>query len=37
MGKLDRLGEERYNNFGSKIVISRYAKSKDIDICQSNK
>ena len=32
MGKLDRLGEERYNNFGSKIVISRYAKSKDIDI-----
>ena len=28
----NRLGEERYNNFGSKMIICRYSKSKDIDI-----
>ena len=28
----NRLGEDRYNNFGSKMIICRYSKSKDIDI-----
>lgn len=34
MGKkaIDRTGEENYNNFGSKIVISGYRNARDIDI-----
>ena len=32
MAITNRLGEERYNNFGSKMIICRYSKSKDIDI-----
>ena len=27
-----RLGEERTNNFGSKMVIKEYRNSKDIDV-----
>lgn len=29
--KIDRTGEERLNNFGSKMVISKYRGAKDID------
>lgn len=29
---LDRIGEENYNNFGSKMVIKEYRKYKDIDV-----
>ena len=32
MGKIDRIGEERVNNFGSKMVIKEYRKYKDIDV-----
>ncbi len=31
-GKIDRTGEIRYNNFGSKIVIKEYRNAKDLDI-----
>ena len=30
--KIDRTGEEGYNNFGSKMIISGYRSTKDIDI-----
>lgn len=29
---LDRTGEERFNNFGSKMIISVYRSARDIDI-----
>ena len=32
MKKNDRIGEERVNNFGSKMVIKEYRKYKDIDV-----
>ena len=32
MGKIDRTGEERLNNFGSKMVIKKYRSCKDIDV-----
>ena len=32
MKKIDRIGEERLNNFGSKMVISEYRSVKDIDV-----
>ena len=30
--KIDRTGEERINNFGSKIVIVEYRKREDIEV-----
>ena len=30
--KIDRIGEKNINNFGSKVVITRYGKWNDIDI-----
>ena len=30
--KINRTGEESYNNFGSKMIISKYRKAMDIDI-----
>lgn len=30
--KIDRIGEEGYNNFGSEIVIKEYKNNKDIDV-----
>ena len=32
VAKIDRTGEERLNNFGSKIVITRYGGATDIDV-----
>ena len=32
MKKVDRTGEERINNFGSKMVIVEYRKNSDVDI-----
>ena len=32
MDKLDRVGEEGYNNFGSKMIIIGYRKYSDIDV-----
>ena len=32
VAKIDRTGEERLNNFGSKIVITRYGSATDIDV-----
>ncbi len=32
MKKIDRTGEEGHNNFGSKMIISKYNNSKDIDV-----
>ena len=32
MGKIDRTGEERYNSFGSKIIIKKYRGCMDIDV-----
>ena len=32
MNKIDRIGEERINNFGSKMIIKEYRKHKDIDV-----
>ena len=32
MKKIDRIGEERLNNFGSKMVIKEYRSAKDIDV-----
>ena len=32
MGKINRVGEERLNNFGSKMVIKEYRKNYDIDV-----
>lgn len=32
MIKYDRLGKESYNNFGSKIIITKYNNKRDIDI-----
>lgn len=32
MSKIDRMGEENINTFGSNIVIVEYRKSKDIDV-----
>ena len=32
MKKIDRIGEERLNNFGSKMVIKEYRKYMDIDV-----
>ena len=29
---INRIGEERVNNFGSKIVIKEYRKWNDIDV-----
>ena len=31
--KIDRTGEERLNNFGSKMVITGYRNKRDIDVC----
>ena len=30
--KINRVGEERVNNFGSKMVIKEYRTNKDIDV-----
>ena len=30
--KIDRTGEERLNNFGSKMIIKEYRNNKDIDV-----
>ena len=30
--KIDRTGEEKLNNFGSKMVIKEYKKYSDIDV-----
>ena len=30
--KIDRTGEEGYNNFGSKIIVKEYRKAIDIDV-----
>ena len=32
MKKIDRIGEERLNNFGSKMVIKEYRNARDIDV-----
>ena len=32
MNKIDRIGEERINNFGSKMFVVEYKNSKDIDV-----
>ena len=32
MGKIDRIGEERVNNFGSKMIIKDYRGCMDIDV-----
>lgn len=32
MGRIDRTGEERYNNFGSKMIITKYNNNHDIDV-----
>ena len=32
MRKIDRTGEERLNNFGSKMIIKEYRNNKDIDV-----
>ena len=32
MGKINRVGEERLNNFGSKMIIKEYRKWNDVDI-----
>lgn len=32
MGKIDRIGEETLNNFGSKMIIKKYRKATDIDV-----
>ena len=30
--KIDRTGEETYNNFGSKMIITKYKNTNDIDV-----
>ena len=30
--KIDRTGEEGYNSFGSKMIISKYNDAKDVDV-----
>ena len=30
--KIDRTGEEGYNSFGSKMIISKYRDALDIDV-----
>ena len=30
--KIDRTGEETYNNFGSKMIITNYNNKDDIDV-----
>ena len=30
--KIDRTGEIRYNNFGSKMIITRYENARDLDV-----
>ena len=30
--KIDRTGEEKLNNFGSKMIIKEYRKYSDIDV-----
>ena len=30
--KIDRTGEEKINNFGSKMIITKYIDSKHIDV-----
>ena len=32
MNKTNRVGEERINNFGSKMFVVEYKNSKDIDV-----
>ena len=32
MKRIDRIGEEKYNNFGSKMIIPQYKNNKDIDV-----
>ena len=32
MGRIDRTGEEGVNNFGSKMIISKYNNARDIDV-----
>ena len=32
MGKINRIGEEIINSFGSKMTIKEYRNNKDIDI-----
>lgn len=29
---INRVGEERINNFGSKMIIKEYRSAKDIDV-----
>ena len=36
MGKINRTGEIKYNNFGSKMIIAKYKDNKDI-LCKGNK
>ena len=31
-GKIDRIGEERVNKFGSKMVITEYRNARDVDV-----
>ena len=32
MEKINRTGEEKLNNFGSKMVVKEYRKYSDIDV-----
>lgn len=32
MRKIDRTGEERVNNFGSKMIIKEYRNKRDMDV-----
>ena len=32
MGRIDRTGEENVNNFGSKMIITKYNNALDIDV-----
>lgn len=32
MSRVDRIGEEKTNNFGSKIIVKEYRKYNDIDV-----
>ena len=36
MVKIDRTGEEAYNNFGSEMVICRYKMNRDLDVFSLN-
>ena len=30
--KINRIGEEKINNFGSKMIITRYENARDLDV-----